>query len=269
MDVTAVTRDGIEVNVPIFFSFRIDSGPRRPQLQHPWPIHRRDIYQAVFAEVVDPDGKTPLDEHLTHPWEDLPLKIAEYKTKQAVAFYSLFQLYEERTTPGMQVIHQRVAEALDVDLSECALGSLTRMIIGQLILVSVRKMLKPHGFHIYDGGIQGSIAPLSEELSRQRVEAWKTRWISKVMHWQAELQIDNSEDSSKINVGDASQIVESLIAETYQMSLSDDGLTTKYKIAESILVSLLDIARTPDVEPLLPASIVPTLVRMQNQGKGT
>ncbi len=267
MEVTAVTRDGIEVKVPLSFSFRINSGPRRPQLQSPWPLHRRDVYQAVFAEVVDPDGKTPLDDHLTHPWEDLPLKIAAYKLKQAVAFYSLFQLYEVGTTPDMQVVHKRVAEALDVSLCEGTEDGLTRTIIGRLVLTSVRQMLKPHGFYIYDGGVHNSIIPINKELTRQRVEAWKTRWISRVMHWQAELQANSNAVATEENDSTVLDIVESIIEEMYQASRSGDALTSKKAIADSLFSNLLNLARIPDVAPLLPESILPTLTQLYEEGK--
>jgi hypothetical protein len=267
MNVTAVTRDGIEVNVPLSFSFRIDSGPRRPRQRNPWPIHRRDVYQAVFAEVVDPDGKTPLDTHLTHPWEDLPLKIATYKLKQAIGFYSLLQLYEDSTTPEMRVIHQRAATALEVNLPENIGHKLTRTIIGELVLESVRQMLKPHGFFIYAGGVENSIVPFSKELTRQRVEAWKTRWISKVMHWQAEVQANSIEAITQTDGGTALDFIDALIDETYHITQSDAVAFSKEALANSLVSKLLDLARIPEVASLLPDSVVPTLVRLQADGK--
>ena len=270
MNVIAVTRDGIEVNVPIWFSFRINSGPRRPTLQSPWPIHRRDVYQAVFAEVVDPDGKTPLDEHLTHPWEDLPLKIAAYKLKQAVGYYSLFQLYEDGSTPEMQVIHKRVADSLGLNSPDDIEYGLTRTTISRLVLESVRQMLIPHGFFIYDGGVENSIVPLSKELTRQRVEAWKTRWISKVMHWQAEMHTNRNETiSEKIGDGVALGMVDSLIEDTYHTAQSVDGVGPKDTVVRSLLSGLLDLARIPEVESLLPESVLPTLLRLQREGEET
>jgi len=269
MNVSAVTRDGIEVNVPISFSFRIDSGPRRLRLNSPWPIHRRDVFQAVFAEVVDPNGKTPLDDHLTHPWEDLPIKIAAYKLKQAIAFYSLFQLYEDGTTPEMQVIHKRVAEALAVDLPESTGHRLTRTSISEIVLESVRHMLKPHGFYIYGGGVVNSIVPLSKELTRQRVEAWKTRWITKVMHWQAEMQTNRIKEIPETDDGTVFDYIDALIEKTSDKAQPDDAVFSKQAIADSLLCKLLEIARIPDVEPLLPDSVVPTLLRLQNKVEET
>jgi hypothetical protein len=267
MDVTALTRDGIEVNVPFSFSFRIDSGPKRPELLNPWPIHRRDIYRAVFAEVVDPDGKTPLDEHLPHPWEDLPLKIAVYKIKQAVGFYSLFQLYELGTSPQLQVVHKRVAEALEVDFSDEMTQGLTRTVISNFVLASVRQMLKLHGFHIYAGGIEKSIVPLSKELTRQRVEAWKTQWISKVMHWQAETHTNPQQDTSAVDEP-IYESLETVIEELYSATRSTDVPVSKTAVADILLTHLMNLAHTPDVEPLLPESVIPALMRLKEaQGK--
>lgn len=265
INVNAVTRDGIEVNVPLSFSFRIDSGPRRPRLNSPWPVHRRDVFQAVFAEVVDPNGKTPLDTHLTHPWEDLPIKIAVYKLKQAIAYYSLFELYEDGTTPEMQVIHKRAAEALEVNIPEGTGYQLTRTTISFLVLESVRQMLRPHGFTIYDGGVENSIVPVSKELTRQRVEAWKTRWITKVMHWQAEMQTTSIEEIPQVGDEVALELMDALIQEISDSAQRDDTEFTKQAMADGLLSALLDIARTPDVAPLLPDSVAPTLLRLEKE----
>ncbi|MDF1514411.1 MAG: hypothetical protein P1S60_11435 [Anaerolineae bacterium] len=264
MNVVAVTRDGIEVNVPLSFSFRIQSGPRRPRLKHPWPIHRRDILQAVFAEVVDPAGKTPLDGHLTHPWEDLPLKLAVYKVKQAVAFYSLVQLYEAAAHPALQTVHIRASEALEVAVPNVTVYHLTRLMIGKMVQDSVQRMLRPHGFHIYAGGIVASIVPLSKELTRQRVEAWKTLWISKVMHWQAEKQTKTIGGYSESDDGAALDFIDTLINQSAQMTKIDDETSAKQALANHILANLKMLAQTPAVSPLLPDSVLHALTQLHN-----
>lgn len=265
MDIIAVTRDGIEVTVNVSFSFRIDSGPQRPHLRNPWPIHRRDIYQAVFAEVVDPDGRTPLDNHLAHPWEDLPLKIAAYKVKQVVGFYSLFELYEDGTSSEIQMIHKRAAAALQVNLSEESAHQLTRKVIGKLVLESVSQMLKSHGFHVYDGGIQKSIVPVSKELTGQRVEAWKTRWISKVMHWQAETQTGNIDALEQLEMGAALASVDELIQDLSRRVNAAGNNMSKQALAGILVSDLLDLAHIPEVATLLPDTLIPKLHVLQQE----
>ena len=261
----AVTRDGIEVNVPLAFSFRIDSGPGRPILNNPWPVHKRDVFKAVLAEVVDPDGKTPLDNHLTHPWEDLPVKIAVYKLKQAVAYYSLFELYGDGSTPEMQAIHERAAEALDVHGSEWAGYPLTRTTIGNLVFQSVRNLLEPHGFAFLAGGIEDSIIPVSKELTRQRVEAWKTRWITKVMHWQAEMQTKSIAELPEVGDEAALKLMGVLIQELYDRAQRQAAGLTKQAVADGLISTLLDIAQNPDVAPVLSDAVLPTLMRLQQE----
>ncbi len=84
--VSAITRDGIEVRVPISSAFRIQRGSRQISLGTPWPYRaQRDVLQALFAEEVDPSGRGPLDAHTAHPWEDPPIKLSAHKLEQAVA----------------------------------------------------------------------------------------------------------------------------------------------------------------------------------------
>jgi hypothetical protein len=266
-DVIAVTRDGIEVIVPVSFSFRIDSGPKRPGLNHPWPIHKRDIYQAVFAEVVDPNGKTPLDEHLPHPWEDLPLTVARYKVKQAVSFYSLLQLYDHSDFSSIQSIHKRVAEALDVDLVEFDGYGLTRVVISHLVVESVRKILSPHGFAIYDGGIKKSFIPVSKELTRQRVEAWKSQWISKVMQWQTETPKNLLKSSKDIDGQSLLDEIELLIDKISSFTDAPDVTNARKKMAGCLLDKFVELSHIPEVKPLLPDSVYPTLSQLQMKNK--
>jgi hypothetical protein len=106
---------------------------------------------------------------------------------------------------------------------------------------------------------------VSKELTRQRVEAWKTRWITKVMHWQAEMQTTSIEEMPGVGDETGLEIMDALIQEISDSSQRDDAEFSKQAMADGLLSALLDIARTPDVAALLPDSVAPTLLRLEKE----
>ena len=156
--ITAITRDGIEVRAPVSSLFGVNRGPSEVQLREPWPYRSQgDVLQALFAEEVDPSGRSFLDAHMAHPWEDIPAKIAAHKLEQAISFYeprpALWGGVRWRTTHtghDSQVellrTHRRLESALGLSPAADLGDPLTRLTISRLVLRAVRKALGLRGF---------------------------------------------------------------------------------------------------------------------------
>jgi len=262
--VEAVTRDGIHVKVPISSLFRLSPGAD-PSLKAPWPIRSADeILKAVFAEEVDPSDKTPLQAKEPQPWEDLPLKIATHKLRQAVSFYSLDQLYTDGRQPELMEIHRAVVAALgipgmtDEDLS----SPLTRVTIGRMVRRAVQQALSSYGFEIHGGGVGQRIEPVDPSITRARVDAWKARWTAELMVWQAELEARRSQNVARIQRGVQKQLLAELITKIDASVQSTGQQFTGDVVAYQLLNHLLRMARTPAVSELLPETAVSTLDRL-------
>jgi hypothetical protein len=261
--VDARTQDGIEVNLPISSLFRIDPGYKTITLedlenQESWPYrNQRDIYQIVFYEEVDPTGKTPLEAHQARPWDDIPLKAAINRVKQVIPEYSLEQLYS--IVPESGTIDPVTGKIIPET------GNLTRTAIGAAVRETVKATVEPLGFQILGGGIGNKITPTNPDVIKQRVETWKASWISKVMDWETDAQIQNLKDFSRIR-SDARVELLSQILEQTSMKLEDRENASRY-VAYHLLENLLHLARNSQVKELLPETALPTLTQLQQLTK--
>jgi hypothetical protein len=262
--IDARTQDGIEVNLPISSLFRIDPGYKTITLeglknQEPWPYrNQRDIYQIVFYEEVDPTGKTPLEAHQVRPWDDIPLKAAINRVKQVLPEYSLEQLYS--IVPETATVDPETGKIIPKT------GDLTRTTIAMAVRETVKAAVEPLGFQILGGGVGNKITPTNPDVVKQRVETWKASWISKVMDWETDAQIQNLKDFSRIR-SDARVELLSQILEQTSMKLDATENASRY-VAHHLLENLLHMARNSQVRELLPETALPTLNQLQQLTKG-
>jgi len=269
--VNAITRDGIEVRVPSSSAFRIQRGSRQISLGAPWPYRaQRDVLQALFAEEVDPSGRSPLDAHTAHPWEDLPIELSAHKLEQAVSFYSLDQLYDGVTDaksarvpqdPQYELLktHRLVETSLGLSKDRQLGDRLCRQTIGKIVRRSVQQALAPRGFEITGGRVGGPIEPVSRAITEQRVEAWKSRFITKVMDWNESIERKRVAALGKIRQDADSRMISGLIAETSKRLKDVDGTAKRELVAYHVLDLLIGMARSSEVQRRLPESALPTL----------
>ena len=272
--VSAITRDGIEVRVPISSAFRIQRGSRQVSLGAPWPYRaQRDVLQVLFAEEVDPSGRSALDAHTAYPWEDLPIKLSAHKLEQAVSFYSLDQLYDGIVDakaarvprdPQNELLktHRLVETSLGLSRDRQLGDRLCRQTIGKTVRRSVQQALAPRGFEIAGGGVGSPIEPVSRTITEQRVEAWKSRFITKVMDWQESIERKRAAALGKIRQEADSKMISGLIAEISKRLKDVDGAAKRELVAYHVLDRLIGMARSSEVRRMLPESALPALEKV-------
>jgi hypothetical protein len=275
--VDAITRDGIEVRMPVSCAFRIARGAAEVRLGAGWPYRRQqDVLQALFSEEVDQSGRSPVDTHAAHPWEELAVQIAAHKLEQVISFYSLDQLYagvtdlqaarmEGHPEHALLVTHRRVEEALDLPASGELADDLSRRTIGDLVIRAVRRVVRPQGIEVLGGGVAMAPEPINRGVTEQRVEAWKSRFITKVMDWQASIERQRYAALGKIRQQAREKTLADLIQETNQRLEAQGPTLQRDFIAYHLLDSLIQIARSPDVQKMLPESALPTLEHVYHQ----
>ncbi len=280
--VDAITRDGIEVRVPISSYFRVSRGHRQIRLNEPWPYrNQRDILQILFAEEVDPTGRSPLDANVPQPWEDLPTKVASHKLEQAISFYSLEQLYDGiiggasigDASGGTNVnaqgellkTHRRLEAALSLAPARELGDALTRAAIGELVWRSVRQTLASRGFDVFGGRVGGPIEPLNRGVIEQHVEAWKSRFIIKVMDWHAAVERKRFSALEKIRQEAREKLLVEMVEEASRRVQATGDTMQRDLVAYYMLSSLIRIAGAPEVQRMLPESALPTLRHLYEQ----
>lgn len=273
--ITAMTKDGVEVRFTISSRFRINPGGETVKLGEPWPYDEDNVWGVVLAESVEPTGETPLKTHQFHNWEDLPLRIAIQKAKKAIGFYTLDQLYLADDTvedpsslsdedTSLTDIHQKVEEIFGLEPTDDVNQSLTRLSIGKLVQRAVAEQLEPMGFEILGGGIDSKIEPVSEQVTAQRVENWKERFIRQIEQWHTETQELQIEKQARIRTDRTQrlfQIVETINEELREIRLGSGA------VAYSIVDSLIEITADPRVQKMLPDSSMRTLEDLSTWGE--
>ena len=266
--INAVTRDGIEVRVPVSSLFRIDRGFKKVMLGEPWPYrNKRSIFHAVFGAEVDPSGRSPLDARASHPWEGRTLITASHKAKQVVAFYSLDQLYSV-PGPGLLPIHQDVQSALGLRPAQSFSDPLLRSTAGKLVRQAVRQAFEPEGFEILGGSFGNKVAPVQRDVTDQRVVRWKSALVTKVMDWQTKLQEKRLREFNVRRQRARGLAAEQVITYTSNRLTHFAPATQLAVRAYEVLYALISVAQNPEVRKMLPDSALPTLEMLMQQTAG-
>jgi len=279
--VNAITRDGIEVRVPISSLFRINRGSRKIALGQPWPYrNQRDVFETVFAEEVDPSGRSPLDQRAPHPWEKLPLTVAAHKLKQAISFYSYDQLFSGIADPDRARVapnpdeaelietHRSAQEALGGGSTEPLTDPLARVTIGKLVREAVRRTLRRRGLDVHGGGVGNKIVPLRREVIDQRVNNWKSRFVIEITEWRAKLQRTRLESMGKARTVARSQVLGAMFEKIGEQLSGATPDAQRDLIAYQLMDRLLQVAQDLEVQRMLPTSTLPVLEDLYQQVSG-
>jgi hypothetical protein len=169
---------------------------------------------------------------------------------------------------GLLETHRQLEAALGLPQITNAGDSLARVTISQLVLRAVRKALEPRGFDIHDVEVSSPIEPENHGVTEQRVEAWKSRFMAKVMDWQAELDRQRAMALSKIR----QEAREKLLSEMFEkvnecLTMTDSGAQRDF-VAYTVLSDLIRMAADPEVQQQLPESALPALEQLYEQVGG-
>ncbi len=186
--VRALTRNGIELEVPISTIFRIQ-GSEGVRLGEPWPYRRGAAYTALFAAEVDPSEQSPLEGRKTRTWDQLPLDLAKTHVQRRIADYHLDDIFPVRSgvdldkapLPRLAISGEVRAEVAQT-IERVTPGVTTEM------LQALGDEMAAKGVAIVGGSIGNRIVPVNPEIVKQRVEAWKARWMRRATERQAEAE---------------------------------------------------------------------------------
>ncbi len=244
--IPAITRDGIKVDVKLTLVFQIDPGRRLLHPAYPWPYARDAAWRIVlFAAEVNPDGHTPQEAHLSQPWSNLPLAVAQNVLPQIVIAHTLDELYG--ASSGSDTQRQRIGARLQRRLT---------------------RQLAPLGIRLETCAIE-LITPVEAEVTRQRIEAWKARWIAQLMVWRGEAQARRFANFAAIHNQALLDLVHRVTQPTSTIPQQVDGGIEGNLLALNLLENLERIAREPEIQTFLPESAIPVLTNLQERLKDT
>lgn len=261
--VRTVTRDGIEVMVPLTVRFRIHREHRPVRLRTPWPYRSaRDVMQVLLSEEVDLTADSVEERRVVASWEELPIKIAGHKLEQVIPLYSMEQLLggisglqsgglDDEARQGLLAAHRRAEAALELPPARNLGDPLTRTTIEKLVHRAVRRALGARGFQIVDVAIDGRIEPVSREVIVRQVEAWKSRFIERVMA-DTSLSELGSEDIAELEKDVYQRFAADLVRDLMDSAKEAGKGSSRSWVASRLLASLIELAQRSDVGELLP-----------------
>jgi hypothetical protein len=229
--VKALTRDGIAVRAPCSSIFRIDWGGQNPTLNQPWPHRKSAVYLAYFGGMeVNPEGKDFLTEHKPDPWKELPLRTAKQQLKRVIAGYSLDELYGSLGAAGQP---------------------LPRQLLTQKMRSFTEARMKEYGIEIIGGSVGNRIEPVNEEIQKKHVETWKAKWARQIIMGKSKRDAEYLRQLGRVRGRVINEMLLDLIEQAKVHKEVDNEMTLTF-LGLHFLQMLEDIARDPQVEPLLP-----------------
>ena len=142
---------------------------------------------------------------------------------------------------------------------------LTRLAVGGLVWRAVREALRPLGLDVYAGRVVGPITPLNRGVTEQRVEAWKSRFIVKVMDWHAGVERKRFEALERIHQEAREKLLAEMVEGAGRRLQAGGAESQRDLIAYYILSYLIKMANTRDVRQMLPESALPALEQLREQ----
>jgi regulator of protease activity HflC (stomatin/prohibitin superfamily) len=157
--VVAKTKDGIDVDVDVFVTFRVATNGKEPELGRSFPYDEATIHKVVHAQRVD--------RHVGRKqgWDRLVRQACERAVRDIVAEYKLDELsslYDPARDPRAEVA---------VRMRD-----------------KVRAQIEEWGLELLGGGI-GNFTP-PQRVIEQRIEHWKAHWERKIRNLEAEAEAD-------------------------------------------------------------------------------
>ena len=241
MELQAITRDGIKVNLQVSIVFQIQPGHHTLHFGRPWPYTRDAAWRIVFAAEVNPKGRTPLDAHLSHPWSDIPLEVAQSIIQQTIINYTLDELYgaHDQTIPPRQAISEHTRARL-------------------------AEQLEPKGFHIASCAI-GIITPVDPAVTEQRIRTWKARWVRQLVTWQGAAQARRFEHFATIQNRARIDLLSRFIEATHAAIQQSEQNTAWNLVAYNLLENMERLAQEPEIQNYLPETALPALEELRRR----
>lgn len=251
--VRALTRNGIELELPISTIFRIH-GSDAVRLGEPWPYRKGAALTALFAAEVDPSQQTPIEGRKARSWDQLPLDLAKTHVRRRIAEYHLDDIFPVRPDVDLD----------KVPLPRLAISGEVRSEVSQTIervvpevtedmLAKLGDAMSSKGLSIVGGSIGNRIVPVDPSIVKQRIETWKAKWMRRAALRQAEAEAKRYELMEQARQGVLRDVLQVLATEHQKLrALGPQKVSTL--LALRLLDTLDQIANAGETQPYTPES---------------
>ncbi len=218
--VTALTKDGVPVEVPVFCLFRIASSGTSRATRDDFPFPREAIRRVFYRQ----DGVDEDDEG--YSWDDYALQVTISRFQEILARFRLDQLFAPH----------------DPD-------QVPRLMLASLLNTAVRNDLSKREIELIFAGFGTFEFP--EVVQRQRVVSWQTEWVTRAKELQATGEADAKRSIQSARAAGQWELVQGMVN-----GLATAQGLTGIEPADLITWQLLNAMESMSADPLL-QSLIP------------
>ncbi|MBN1259127.1 MAG: hypothetical protein JXB35_00460 [Anaerolineae bacterium] len=242
-----VTKDGITLRLPCSSIYGIKGARGPSKVGDPWPFHQNAAWRAVQAAEVNPQGKTPLEEHESGSWADMPVPLAIHKLKQVVQTYTLDEIYGAEGPKPQKLARQK---------------------IGKTVRDYVKSEMDPLGIEVVGGGVGNRVVPVNSEVVEQRVENWKAIHMQTIVKNESERGAEYVRQLGRVR-GEVLSEMLTILKEQSDKLKDAPPEASAFLVMLRLLETLEGIARNPRLEPLLPERTKAAIEEYQRRAQST
>jgi hypothetical protein len=232
LDVHALTKDGIRINVRPQVSFRIEAGLAWPELGKPFPFNHGAVLSAIqYGQPIEHSQETvggvKVASRQQRAWDEMVAIVAEQAVRRIIgeyAFDALYAPYDMNKKP-----HQEIA------------SKLRRQLKTELELIGIQVL----------GCSIGNMTPVDDEPGRQRVGNWQAEWTRRMA---AEMGKGEASYIRMMEAARAQAQVEMIHTISEGVERTGDEEISANVVALSLIEAMEKMIRTPAVQRALPAS---------------
>jgi hypothetical protein len=257
--VEALTLDGISMRVLTFIPFRIHWGGQKPALGKSFPFQRRAILQAVTSEVVEQQ------QDQKHKWDELVQIHATRIMRDIISHYKFDDLClaMRPQVDGVEDIRWRYSS--DEEASPQDPERDPRYRIRNELVSRMKKEMKAFGIEVLGGGIS-NLLPVDEQVNKQRIKNWRTRWESHITLVRAEGDAKRARLVKQAQL-DVEQDLLTEVSKMLRDSIAQGEDMSEELLAAAVVACLEQMAGNPYVGGLLPQDTRQKLAYLRGMGK--
>jgi regulator of protease activity HflC (stomatin/prohibitin superfamily) len=230
--IEAVAKDGIRVRVATYVTFKLFAGKEQPALGTSFPLDKKAVYKAVWAQ--------PVERGERRSWDEVVPIAATRLMRRMIARFRFDELGEP------------------LDPSKDPRAEIQKGFLKQL-----RREVRDDGIDVLDCWI-GNLQPVDGQVTEERIKAWRAEWQRKIMDIEGKAQANAIAEVERAHARAQAEMI-SAIGNIVKQHQGVDPAFVADMAALRFIEALEEMASQPEVQQELPPEAVQTMAYLRRR----